>query len=795
MRVSKKFLNDYVDISNIKYSDLAEAMVNAGNEYESIETLATGTNLVVGEILEVVKHPNSDKLSICQVNIGEETPIQILCGAKNVVDAKKVIVAKVGAVLPGGVIKKAVLAGMESNGMICSLAELDIDNKYLTEEDKNGIHILNEDAKVGIDALEYLGLDDEIIEFELTANRGDLLSILGMAYEVGAIYNKKVKLPNITYKEISEDITNQMSLDVKTDKCSVYLGKMVKNVKIGESPEFIKARLIASGIRPINNIVDISNYVMLEYGQPLHFFDSLSLGNKVIVRQAQKSEEFTTLDGIKRTLKDSDIVIANDKEAVCLAGVMGGLNTEVELTTKDIFVEAAIFDGVSIRYTSKDIVRSEASNRYEKGIDPNRTDLAINRACMLLEKYADGEVVKGMLKHDVANHDDKIIEISRQKIVSYLGMEISEEEISSIFDRLGFKSTANNEIFTVEVPTRRLDISIKEDLIEEVGRIYGYNNLKGTLPVLATIRGGYSKKAIELKQIRNLLTGMGLSGTINYSLTSPEIANSFQASLKENVVLDSPLSNDRKVLRSSLIPSLLQVAFYNKARNIKDILIYEIGSVYYKVEDEYKEDTKISGLLAGTYSKNLWNGTVVNVDFYLVKGIVENILNYYGLKGRYQINTNNEIKELHPGRSASIVVDRKTVGYLGEIHPNISKNPVYVFELDYEMLSSLKTRGIKFKEISKYPTVKKDVAFILNNKIENSEVVAVIKKAGGRLLTNVEVFDVYTGKNVKDNEKSLAYTLTFEDMTHTLTDVEVNNIFKTIIKVVEDKCDAKVRDN
>ena len=467
MRLSKKFLNDYIDIGNIKFDELADKMVNAGNEYESIEKMCNATNLIIGEVVECVDHKESDHLHVCQVNIGESIK-QIVCGAPNVKAGIKVIVAQVGSTLPGGiVIKEALLAGVESNGMICSKEELGLDSKYLKEEDKIGIHILGSDAIVGEDPLKYLNYDDEVIDFELTSNRADLLSMLGLAYEVGAIYDLEVKEPKFELIEEKENINDIYSLEVNTDSCSIYLGRLVKNVTISESPEFIKARLIASGIRPINNVVDISNYVMLEYGQPLHFFDADKLGNKVIVRNASNGELITTLDGNVRSLEQEDIVISTSTEAVALAGVMGGLSTEVETTTKNIFIESAIFDSLSIRKTSKKILKSEASSRYEKGIDPNRTLNAINRASYLLSKYANGSIDSGVLEYNKAATEDKIIDISLEKINSVLGLNLKLEEVTNTFRRLGFLYNTENNNIKVDLPTRRLDINIKEDLIKK----------------------------------------------------------------------------------------------------------------------------------------------------------------------------------------------------------------------------------------------------------------------------------------------------------------------------------------
>ncbi len=792
MRLSKDFLSDYIDLSNISYSDLADKMVFAGNEYESIGKLCNATGLVVGYVETCENHPESDHLHICNVNLGNET-VQILCGAPNVKAGEKVIVATVGAELPGGTIKKAKLAGMESHGMICSLAELGLESKYLKEEDSAGIHILDDDAPVGEDALHYLGLDDEIIDFELTADRADLLSVIGMAYEVGAIYDKKVTLPEIHLHETKENINDIMKLEVKTENCSIYLGKIVRNVTIKESPKFIKNRLMASGIRPINNVVDISNYVMLEYGQPLHFFDKDRLGDEVIVRMSSNEETLTTLDGKERTLKDTDIVIANANVPVALAGVMGGLETEIEKDTKNIFIEAAIFEPTHIRYTSKAILRSEASSRYEKGVDPYRTLLALNRACELLELYAGGEVSSGVLTHDTTNKEDKKIEVPLEKVQSVLGMPITKEDVCEILPRLGFSYEIKYNTFEVSVPTRRLDVNIKEDVIAEIGKIYGYNKVVGTLPIDKIRKGTYSKKAKLERVIRKQLTALGLNQVITYSLVSEEDIEKFVSSEKDSVILNSPMSEDRKIMRKSLIPSLLHVYEYNIARNRKDISIFETGSIYYKEKETYKEDFTLSGLMSGVYEENTWQGNKMNVDFYLVKGIIENLLGFLGLTNRYQFDTENLVKELHPGMSARILIDREVVGFIGRVHPSVCKQEVYVFELNLQKVLDLKVKPIKFKEIPKFPSVKKDVAFIVKKEITSKEIEEVIKKAGSRILTNIDVFDVYEGENVKEDEKSIAYALTFSDPNKTLNDEEVTVIFEKIIDEVTSKLPAELR--
>ena len=566
MKLSINFLKDYVDLDeDIDVKKLAEDMTNAGNEYDEAGNLINATKLVIGEIVECKEHPDSDHLHCCKVNVGKEV-LDIVCGAPNARKGIKVIVALDGAQLPGGTIKCGKIRGEVSNGMMCSIAELGLDNKFLTEEDKAGIHELPEDAPIGEDPIAYMKLNDQVIDFELTANRGDLLSILGMAYEVGAIYDKKVKDIDLSHKENKENINDIFKVKVNTENCSIFLAKKVKNVVIKESPDFIKSRLIASGIRPINNVVDISNYVMLETGQPLHFYDADCLKDCLEVRMANEGEKLTTLDGIERDLKTEDIVISDGEKAIGLAGVMGGLETEITDKTKNIIIESAIFDSVKVRRTSNAILRSEASNRFEKGLDPNRTFMAMERACHLLEKYASGEVVGDIAKYDTTEKEDKIINITAENINNILGMTISEKEILDVFRRLGFKATVKDGVIVVSVPRRRLDISIKEDLIEEVGRIYGVNNIKGKLPNILPKMGSYDKCT---RQIRNKMVDLGLNETLSYVLVPEADAKMFTKDDYETVKLLAPLSEDKNTLRHSLSVALYKIYEYNKQEIIK----------------------------------------------------------------------------------------------------------------------------------------------------------------------------------------------------------------------------------
>jgi len=790
MKLSRKFVSDYIDIPKEETNkSIAEKMTFVGNEYDYEGKLIPCTNLVIGKVLECVMHPDSDHLYVCKVDVGTEV-LNIVCGAPNVREGLKVIVALPGAVLPGGTIKKGMIRGVESSGMLCSIAELGLENKYLKEEDVNGIHELDDEAKVGDNPIEYLELDDEVIDFELTSNRGDLLSILGMAYELGAIYDKKVKEIDLSYTENKENIKDELELKVETEKCPLFLARKVKNVVIKESPNFIKNRLIASGIRPINNVVDISNYVMLETGQPLHYYDADRLGNVIGVRMAENNEKLVTLDSNERVLESTDIVIFNDKETVGLAGIMGGLSTEVENTTKNIVIEAAIFDSVSIRKTSKKVLRSEASNRFEKGLDPNRTYMAMERSLNLLQKYANAEVVGGTLEHKNIDIKEKQIEITYDKINKVLGANLTKEEILSTFRKLDFVYKEDEDKVLVTVPTRRIDINIKEDLIEEVGRIYGIDNIQGkqmNLPV----RKGYVDKTN--RDIRKMLSNLGLNETLTYSLIRESEVHKYTNDNFEHIKLLDPMTEERSTLRYSLIPSLLSVYEYNSNRGASNIKLFEIGRSYYKIEENYKEDIKLAILLSGTNYLEL--GKTNKVNFYTLKGVIERVLDYLGYNGRYYLAKEDLPKELHPGQAASIYIDNQKVGIIGKLHPTVSKDDIFVSELNLTMLSNIRTSKMKYKEINKFPSITKDVAFIVKDSITSEDIKKVIKKAGGRLLTSVNTFDLYKGSNLEEGTKSLAFKLVFEDYAKTLTDEEVTFVFNKIISEVESKCSATLRNS
>ena len=784
MKLSLNFVKDYIDIpEDVDVKTLAEDMTNVGNEYDSAEKFINATNLVVGEVLECQMHPDSDHLHVCKVNVGNEV-LQIVCGAPNVRKGLKVIVALPGAVLPGDfVIKQGVIRGVESNGMLCSIAELGLDSKFLKKEDKEGIHELPQDAIAGQDPIKLMGMDDSIIDFELTANRGDLLSILGMAYEIGAIYNKKVKNIDLTHKNSNEDINDSFKVEINTDNCSLFIAKKVENVVIKESPDFIKNRLMASGIRPINNVVDISNYVMLETGQPLHYYDADTLTNGMLeVRMANKGEKLTTLDEIERTLSEEDIVISDGKKAIGLAGVMGGLDTEITDNTKNIIIEAAIFDSVKIRKTSKEILRSEASTRFEKGLSEDRTIMAIERSCNLLEKYADAKIVGGIVKKDYIdwNEDKRKITISFEKINRVLGTIIPKMDIQDVFTRLGFEYEVNGENLIVKVPRRRIDISIAEDLIEEVGRIYGVNNIEGKLPSLPMKKGSYNKTQ---REIRNKMIDLGLNETLSYILVNDKEATKYTTDEFEPIPLLDPMTEERNTLRYSMIPSLVKIYEYNKAHNQKDVSIFEIAKGFYKKQEEYGENTKLCVLMTGKRYEGLHEK---QADFYDIKGIAEELLDFLGYKGRYSFVQNDNIpKEFHPYQTAEISVNNDIVGIVGKLHPQIQKDDVYVLEINLDKLLDKKVGKMKYKEISKFPSVKKDLAVIVDKEISAEEIAKQIKKAAGSLLIESKVFDIYTGDGIEENKKSMAYSLEFGAQDRTLTDEEINAILEKIIESLE----------
>lgn len=794
MAISLNWVNDYIDIKNEDKVALAKKITSAGINVEKV-TSTHIDNLIIGEVLECTKHPDSDHLNICQVNVGKYVS-QIVCGASNVRKGIKVIVALPGAILPGDFeIKKSTIRGVESNGMICALFELGLEEK--TEETyAKGITELSNDAPVGEHPLEYLNLSDTLYELDLNPNRTDCNNHLSFAYEVAGVLGKKVTPPDVSFNEIDEDINSLVHLKVDTENVYMYNLMIAKDVKIKESPDFIKHRLEVAGVRSINNVVDISNYVMLEYGQPLHFFDKDIVGDNILVRMAHDGEIITTLDKEDRALSKDDIIITDGEKPLCVAGVMGGLNSGINENTKNILIESAMFNAYNVRYTSIRLgLRSESSLRFEKPMNYEYTILAIKRACHLLEKYADAKIVKGMVTYDNVEKIDKKISVNLKEINSILGMNLDVSKVEEILNNLEFAYKLDNDIFEVTIPNRRQDILMqKEDVIEEIGRIYGYENIIPTLPLVTTKKGKYEDNAYLRKIVSKRMRSIGFNEVRTYTLVGEEDSKKFNYNFNNTIKLLRPMLKERTYIRQSLLSSLLEVANYNLNKKNNDIFIYEISNTYSE-KDEYVEDTKLAFILTGKYIKNTWNSITYNTDFYFLKGVVENLLNFLGLKNRYSLKLSDNLpKEIHPKINSEILIDGTEVGYYGKLHPNTSKIDMYVCEISLTKLLEHKSSDVKYTELNKYPKVEKDMAFVVDKNIPAEDILKEIKKSGGKLLTNIVIFDIYEGDKIESTKKSIAYNLTFEDYTRTLTEEEVMNIFNKIIKDIESKFNAQLRD-
>jgi phenylalanyl-tRNA synthetase beta chain len=803
MFVSYKWLQEYVDLTGITAKELADRITKSGIEVESVEVLNKGAKgVVVGHVLEREQHPNADKLSKCLVDIGEGDPVQIICGAPNVAKGQKVAVAKVGAVLPGNLkIKRAKLRGEESNGMICSLQELGVESKLVPKEYAEGIFVFPSDAPVGADALELLNLDDEVLELGLTPNRADCLSMIGVAYEVAAILGRDVKLPTIELQENDENVHDYISVRVDAPEDNpLYAGRIVKNVKIGPSPLWMQTLLMAAGIRPHNNVVDITNYILLEYGQPLHAFDYDRLGSKeIVVRRAKASETIVTLDDTKRTLTEDHLVITNGTEPVALAGVMGGANSEVRNDTTTVFIESAYFTSPVIRKASKDHgLRSEASTRFEKGIDPARTKEALDRAAALMAEYAGGEVVGGIVEVNTLKEQEVTVTITLDRINRVLGTAITKDEVAAILTNLQFAFTEDNGTFTITVPSRRRDIAIEEDIIEEVARLYGYDRLPATLPVAEAKPGKLTPYQAKRRQVRRYLEDVGLFQAITYSLTSEEKATMFALETAEPIRLALPMSEERSVLRQSLLPHLLEVASYNRARQVENVAVYETGAVYLAngKSELPNEKERLAGVVTGVWHAHLWQGEKKAVDFYVVKGILDGLFELLGLTNRIEYKQAKR-KHMHPGRTAHILLDGKMIGFVGQLHPVVQKDydlkETYVFELALTDLLNAEVEDIRYSPIPRFPSITRDIALVVDENVVAGELQKAIIEAGGKLLKEVSIFDVYKGDRLPEGKKSIAFSLRYYDPERTLTDEEVTAVHEKVIQAVEQQFGATLR--
>ncbi len=784
MLISNEWLKEYVTI-NDSVSNLAERITRTGIEVDDlIDYTKDIKNLVVGFVKSKEKHPDADKLNVCQVDIGEDEPVQIVCGAPNVDAGQYVIVAKVGGRLPGGIkIKRAKLRGERSEGMICSLQEIGISSNYVPKTFESGIYVFSEAQVPGTDALQALYLDDQVMEFDLTPNRADALSMIGTAYEVAALYNTKMTKPDTTSNELELSANDELTVTIENeDKVPYYSARVVHDVTIEPSPIWMQARLIKAGIRPINNVVDISNYVLLEYGQPLHMFDQDAIGSQqIVVRQANEGEKMTTLDDTERELLTSDIVITNGQTPIALAGVMGGDFSEVKEQTSNIVIEGAIFDPVSIRHTSRRLnLRSESSSRFEKGIATEFVDEAVDRACYLLQTYANGKVLKDRVSSGELGAFITPIDITADKINRTIGFDLSQNDIVTIFNQLGFDTEINDDVITVQVPSRRKDITIKEDLIEEVARIYGYDDIPSTLPVFDKVTSGQlTDRQYKTRMVKEVLEGAGLDQAITYSLVSKEDATAFSMQQRQTIDLLMPMSEAHASLRQSLLPHLIEAASYNVARKNKDVKLFEIGNVFFaNGEGELPDQVEyLSGILTGDYVVNQWQGKKETVDFYLAKGVVDRVSEKLNLEFSYR---RADIDGLHPGRTAEILLENKVVGFIGELHPTLAADNdlkrTYVFELNFDALMAVSVGYINYQLIPRFPGMSRDIALEVDQNIPAADLLSTIHAHGGNILKDTLVFDVYQGEHLEKGKKSIAIRLNYLDTEETLTDERVSKV-------------------
>ena len=787
MLVSYKWLKQLVDV-DVPSEELAEKMSTTGIEVEGVASPAAGlSKIVVGEVLSCEDVPETH-LHVCQVNVGEEEARQIVCGAPNVRAGIKVMVALPGARIADNYkIKKGKIRGLESLGMICSLGELGISDSVVPKEFADGIQILPEDAVPGEEVFSYLDLDDEIIELSITPNRADALSMRGVAHEVAAIYDKAVNFKDFTLSETDQAAADALSVSIDTDKAPYYAARILDNVTIAPSPQWLQNLLMNEGIRPINNVVDVTNYILLYFGQPMHAFDLDTFeGTDIRVREARAGEKLVTLDGEERELETSDLVITVADKPVALAGVLGGEATEISEKSTRVVLEAAVFNGKSIRKTSGRLnLRSESSSRFEKGINVATVNEALDAAASMIAELAGATVRKGIVSAGQLDTSDVEVSSTLADVNRVLGTELSYADVEDVFRRLGFGLSGNAEAFTVSVPRRRWDITIEADLFEEIARIYGYDKLTATQKLR--------------RQVRTIAEGAGLTEIITYALTTPEKAVEFATSPSNLTELMWPMTVDRSVLRQNMISGILDTVAYNVARKNKDLALYEIGKVFEQTgnpkEELPNEINSFAFALTGLVAEKDFQTAAVPVDFFYAKGILEALFARLGLDVTY--TATSEIKSLHPGRTALISLGDQVIGVLGQVHPVTAKAyaipETYVAELNLSAIEAALQPAAAFVEITKFPAVSRDIALLLKAEVTHQEVVDAIQAAGVKRLTDIKLFDVFSGEKLGLGMKSMAYSLTFQNPEDSLTDEEVARYMEKIQASLEEKVNAEVR--
>lgn len=798
MDISMTWLKDYVDVkANVK--DFVEDITLSGSKVESY-TIISGDidKVVVGKVLSIEKHPNADKLVVTKVDVGSSDPIQIVTGATNLCVGAVVPVALNGSTLANGVkIKKGKLRGVESNGMMCSVEELGFDRHDFPEAPEHGIYIFENSPKLGTNVVDALDIYDEAVEFEITSNRPDCFSMLGLARETGATYRIPVKYPVVEVKEeIDEDINKMISVEIKNPNlCPRYVARVVKDVKIAPSPRWMRKRLRSVGIRPINNIVDITNFVMHEYGQPMHAFSIDTIADrKIIVRNAEEGEKFTTLDGIERTLSSSMLVISDPKKALAIAGVMGGENSMITGDTATVLFESANFDGPNTRITAKKLgLRTDASGKFEKGLDPNICDKAIDRAVQLVEMLGCGKVVKGCVDCYPKKVEPRKISYSPEKINKLLGTDIPEDDMVRIFKLLEIGVDKKNRILTI--PTFRPDLEGNADLAEEVARINGYDKI---MPTLATGTPTVGKKTYEQQitdRVKLAMISRGLCEAMTYTFESPKVFDKLlipvDSYLRKAITISNPLGEDFSIMRTTTLNGMLSSISTNYNRRNEEAGIFEIGKVFIPkslpLTELPDEQRKLTICMYGKY------------NFFDIKGICEHLFDVLGCRNKIDFSPESSITWMHPGRTASITVNGSEAGYVGELHPIVAENysietRVYVAVIDMKILTENSCLVNSYKSLPKYPAISRDISMVIKDSIFVKDIENTIKKNAGKLLESLVLFDVYQGAQIESGKKSVSYKLVFRAEDRTLVDDEVNKAMSRVINALDTEFDANLRE-
>lgn len=801
MKISVNWLKEYIPVTHT-VEEMADKVSLTGIESGPVKLGEELTNLVVGHITSVTPHPDSDHLKVCQVDVGKDADIQIVCGAPNVAEGQDVIVALHGAHLPDGVkIKRGKLRGQESNGMICGLDEVGVPTKYMPEEFENGIYVFDEPQTPGVEVYDLLGLKEQMVDMDITPNRADTLGMRGAAWEIGATYDEK---PSFTKPELDNskvaDI-NDITVDVEAkDLVPDYLIRELKGIKVGKSPLWMQRRLWNQNIRPVNSVIDAANYVMIEYGQPVQAYDLDKLAAKnLTVKLAQSGSKLKLADEDK-VLNENDLVVTSGDQVLGLAGVVNGSVAAVDANTTNVLLEAGVFNGASVRKAAqRHDLRGDDSNRFEKGVDNGAVSEALMRAAQLVDQFSDAKEISNVITGSFTQAEPTIIKGEFSHINHLMGLDLSNDEILKILDRLGFETKASGDDLTVIVPTRRWDMSIEADVVEEVNRIYGYENLPNTLPAGMETKGGYSDKREFSNKLRTILLGAGMDEVINFSLLSKQEVEDFNTIKTEYTKLLHPMTEDHEYLRNSLIPGLVRNVAYNQARNNNDISIFEQARIFDRPtgQDRPNEVEYISGAVSGNVVADSWNTDSQKVDFYYVKGLVEELLAFTNADAEFTFVATKEYDNMHPGQTAKILANGQVVGFIGKLHPNYQKahsvDETYVFELNIDQLFGLNKKTIKAETAPKYPSITRDLAILVEKDVENGQLIADIFANGGKYLKDVNIFDVYQGKNIKPNHKSLGYHLEFLNPNDTLTDEEVEKAFSLVKDSLVQKFNVEIR--